>query len=232
MSASGPLARDLGHLRQGRRPGGAAARRARLGPLLRRHRAHPRLVRDRTRGIRPRGARDAARGAALDPPLLLDRHGPAARVRARGGDRHRARAAQDVAPGLSVLAGKTLFNFFLFLAIAAVTVPGLSILLGWEVASPGALAVVLAASGYGLTSSRRSSRRSSRARARRTSSSSSSASRSSCRCSSPRSRRRVAAAGGELAATALRVHPRLRRRRHLRGVPAGRGGVGGLSGPR
>jgi len=50
-----------------------------------------------------------------------------------------------------VLAGKTLFNFLLFLAIAAVTVPGLGILLSWEVASPGAMAVVLVFAGYGLT---------------------------------------------------------------------------------
>ena len=62
-----------------------------------------------------------------------------------------ALALRKVAPGILVLAGKTLFNFFLFLAIAAVTVPGLGILLGWEVSSPGAMAVVLVAAGYGLT---------------------------------------------------------------------------------
>jgi heme exporter protein B len=62
-----------------------------------------------------------------------------------------ALALRKVAPGLTVLAGKTLFNFFLFLAIAAVTVPGLGVLLGWEVKSPSAMAAVLVASGYGLT---------------------------------------------------------------------------------
>ena len=62
-----------------------------------------------------------------------------------------ALALRKVAPGTLVLAGKTLFNFVLFLAIAAVTVPGLAILLGWEVVSPGALALVLLAAGYGLT---------------------------------------------------------------------------------
>ncbi len=62
-----------------------------------------------------------------------------------------ALALRKVAPGIFVLAGKTLFNFFLFLAIAAVTVPGLGILLGWEVSGPGAMVVVLVASGYGLT---------------------------------------------------------------------------------
>lgn len=58
---------------------------------------------------------------------------------------------RKVAPGGVVLAGKTLFNFLLFLAIAAVTVPGLSILLGWEVASPGTLAATILLGGLGLT---------------------------------------------------------------------------------
>jgi heme exporter protein B len=62
-----------------------------------------------------------------------------------------ALALRKTAPGTLVLAGKTLFNYFLFVAIAAVTVPGLGILLGWEVASPAAMSLVLAASGYGLT---------------------------------------------------------------------------------
>ena len=62
-----------------------------------------------------------------------------------------ALALRTVAPATLVLAGKTLFNFLLFLAIAAVTVPGLGILLSWEVASPGAMAVVLVFAGYGLT---------------------------------------------------------------------------------
>jgi heme exporter protein B len=61
-----------------------------------------------------------------------------------------ALALRKVAPGALVLAGKTLFNFVLFLAIAAVTVPGLGILLGWEVSSPATLAGVLTAAGYGL----------------------------------------------------------------------------------
>jgi heme exporter protein B len=49
-----------------------------------------------------------------------------------------------------LLAGKTLFNYCLFLAIAAIVVPGFAILLEWNVASPGALAVVLLLAGLGL----------------------------------------------------------------------------------
>jgi len=55
-----------------------------------------------------------------------------------------------VAPASLVVAGKTLFNFLVFLAIAAVTVPGLSILIGWEVGSPAAMAAVLVAGGWGV----------------------------------------------------------------------------------
>jgi len=62
-----------------------------------------------------------------------------------------ALALRKVAPGSLVLAGKTLFNFLLFLAIAAVTAPGLSVLVGWEVASPAALILVLAAAGWGVS---------------------------------------------------------------------------------
>jgi heme exporter protein B len=61
-----------------------------------------------------------------------------------------ALALRRVVPAVLVLAGKTLFNFLLFLAIAAVTVPGLSILIGWEVRSPAALAAVIAAAGWGV----------------------------------------------------------------------------------
>jgi heme exporter protein B len=49
-----------------------------------------------------------------------------------------------------VLAGKTLFNFGLFLAIAAVVVPGLMILLEWTVASWIALAGIILLAGFGL----------------------------------------------------------------------------------
>ena len=49
-----------------------------------------------------------------------------------------------------VLAGKTLYNYVLFLAIAATVVPGLSILLEWTVASWSALAATLLLAGFGL----------------------------------------------------------------------------------
>lgn len=60
-------------------------------------------------------------------------------------------ALRKVAPGPIVLAGKALFNFLLFLSIAAVTVPGFAVLLGWEIVSPGLLAAVLVLAGYGLS---------------------------------------------------------------------------------
>jgi len=49
-----------------------------------------------------------------------------------------------------LLAGKALFNYCLFLAIAAVVVPGFAILLDWTMASPGALVLVLLLAGLGL----------------------------------------------------------------------------------
>jgi len=61
-----------------------------------------------------------------------------------------ALALRRVASAPIVLAGKTLFNYALFLAIAAVTVPGFAILLEWQIASPAALALVVALAGWGL----------------------------------------------------------------------------------
>ncbi len=59
-------------------------------------------------------------------------------------------ALRKIASGTTVLSGKTLFNFLLFLAIAAVTIPGFSILLEWDPGSVSALAAVLLLGGYGL----------------------------------------------------------------------------------
>jgi len=61
-----------------------------------------------------------------------------------------ALALRRVAGAPIVLAGKTLFNYALFLAIAAVVVPGFAILLEWEVASPMALVAVVLLAGWGL----------------------------------------------------------------------------------
>ncbi len=49
-----------------------------------------------------------------------------------------------------VLAGKSLFNLILFLAMAAVTIPGFLVLLDWKVGSPVAVAATVAVGGYGL----------------------------------------------------------------------------------
>lgn len=62
-----------------------------------------------------------------------------------------ALALRLVAPATAVVAGKTLFNFFLFLAIAAVTAPGFVLLLGWRIGSAGAFAAVLVLGGAGLS---------------------------------------------------------------------------------
>jgi len=61
-----------------------------------------------------------------------------------------ALALQRVAGAPVVLAGKTIFNYALFLAIAAVVVPGFAILLEWEIGSPAALAAVVLLAGWGL----------------------------------------------------------------------------------
>lgn len=59
-------------------------------------------------------------------------------------------ALRKTVPAAYVLAGKALFNFLLFLAMAAVTIPGFLVLLEWKVGSAGALAVTMLAGGYGL----------------------------------------------------------------------------------
>jgi heme exporter protein B len=59
-------------------------------------------------------------------------------------------ALRKTVPAPVVLAGKTLFNFVLFLAMAAVTIPGFLVLLDWKVGSPLAIAVTMLAGGYGL----------------------------------------------------------------------------------
>jgi heme exporter protein B len=61
-----------------------------------------------------------------------------------------AYALRKVVSSALTLAGKTLFNYILFLAITAVTVPAFAILLEWRVNSPGAFVAVLVLGGYGL----------------------------------------------------------------------------------
>jgi heme exporter protein B len=62
-----------------------------------------------------------------------------------------AYALRKVVPSSLTLAGKTLFNYVLFLAITAVTVPAFAILLEWRMGSLGALAAVMVLGGYGLS---------------------------------------------------------------------------------
>ncbi len=59
-------------------------------------------------------------------------------------------ALRKTLSGSLVLAGKSLFNFGLFLAIAAVVIPGFFLLLDWTVASPATLAAAVLFGGYGL----------------------------------------------------------------------------------
>ncbi len=60
-------------------------------------------------------------------------------------------ALRKTLPGSVVFAGKALFNFALFLAIAAVVVPGFLLLLDWKIASWALLAASVLAGGYGLS---------------------------------------------------------------------------------
>jgi len=59
-------------------------------------------------------------------------------------------ALRKTVPAVFVLAGKTLFNFVLFLAIAAVAIPGFLVFLNWTVGSPAAMAATILAGGFGL----------------------------------------------------------------------------------
>src|SRR5262249_52149133 len=62
-----------------------------------------------------------------------------------------AYALRKVVPSSLTLAGKTLFNYVLFLAITAVTVPAFAILLEWRMGSLGALAAVMVLGGSRLS---------------------------------------------------------------------------------
>ena len=60
-------------------------------------------------------------------------------------------ALRKLAPGIVVLAGKSLFNFVLFLAIATLSVPAFAVLLEWHIGSLPALAAVILLGGWGLS---------------------------------------------------------------------------------
>jgi len=62
-----------------------------------------------------------------------------------------ALALRKIARGEAVLAGKFIFNFLLFCAIAAVAVPLFCLLQTWSPANGWTLAIVLLLSGYGVS---------------------------------------------------------------------------------
>jgi heme exporter protein B len=61
-----------------------------------------------------------------------------------------ALALRKIAAGETVLAGKFLFNYVLFLLIAAAASPLFCLLLDWHLENPGAFAAVLTLAGFGL----------------------------------------------------------------------------------
>jgi len=62
-----------------------------------------------------------------------------------------ALALRKVAAGETVLFGKLLFNYLLFLAICLAAVPALCLLQDWTIQRPAAFALALALAGYGVT---------------------------------------------------------------------------------
>jgi heme exporter protein B len=98
----------------------------------------------------PAEARDRVCGALLWIILFFSAATGLPRAFVREEGTGTAYALRKVAPASLTLAGKTLFNYLLFLAIALVTVPALSVLLEWRVGSAAGLAAVLALAGYGL----------------------------------------------------------------------------------
>jgi heme exporter protein B len=105
--------------------------------------------------IGPIGVPPEARGAVTSALLWIILFFSAAtglpRAYVREEETGTALALSRVASAPIVLAGKTLFNFALFLAIAAVTVPAFTVLLDWRIEAPATLALVLVAAGFGLS---------------------------------------------------------------------------------
>jgi heme exporter protein B len=98
----------------------------------------------------PAEARDRVCGALLWIILFFCAATGLPRAFVREEETGTAYALRKVAPASLTLAGKTLFNYLLFLAIAAVTVPAFAVLLEWRVGSAAGIAAVLALAGYGL----------------------------------------------------------------------------------
>ena len=105
--------------------------------------------------IGPIGVPPEARGAVTSALLWIILFFSAAtglpRAYVREEETGTALALRRVASAPIVLAGKTLFNFALFLAIAAVAVPAFTVLLDWRIEAPATLALVLVTAGFGLS---------------------------------------------------------------------------------
>lgn len=105
--------------------------------------------------IGPMGVPPEARGAVTSALLWIILFFSAAtglpRAYVREEETGTALALRRVASAPIVLAGKTLFNFALFLAIAAVAAPAFTVLLDWRIESPATLALVLVTAGFGLS---------------------------------------------------------------------------------
>ena len=99
----------------------------------------------------PADARDTVCSALLWVVLFFSAATGLPRAFVREEESGTALALRTVAPAAAVVAGKAFFNFLLFAAIAAVTGPAFSLLLGWQIAAPGALAAVLVFAGAGLS---------------------------------------------------------------------------------
>jgi len=101
-------------------------------------------------GVPPQ-ARSAVSSALLWIILFFSAATGLPRAYVREEETGTALALRKVTAAPVVLLGKTLFNFCLFLSIAAVAVPGFTILLEWNVSNPAAMALVILFAGFGLS---------------------------------------------------------------------------------
>ncbi|HZI65403.1 MAG TPA: heme exporter protein CcmB [Thermoanaerobaculia bacterium] len=99
----------------------------------------------------PEEARAAVNGALLWIILFFSAATGLPRAFVREEEAGTGIALRKLAPGIVVVAGKALFNFLLFLAIAVLSVPAFALLLEWRIGSPVALAGVVLLAGWGLS---------------------------------------------------------------------------------
>ena len=98
----------------------------------------------------PTDARDGLFAALLWIVLFFSAATGLPRAFVREEESGTALALRRVASGPLALAGKTAFNYVLFLAVAVAAVPAFSILLEWRVGSLAGLGAVLLCGGLGL----------------------------------------------------------------------------------